>query len=287
MGRMKHAMSGNCQRSSDTQSKSASLPSATGDGIARLRAILAQLRGPHGCPWDREQTLETLKSCLLEETYELLDAMGSRDPAIHAEELGDVLLQVALQARIREEADDFSLDDVAHRLCDKLVRRHPHVFGDSNVSGTSEVLRNWESIKRGENGGRGAPRSVLQGVPAALPALLRAQRVQSKASRAGFDWPDRGGPRRKIAEELQELEAAVAIGDRASMQAEMGDLLFSLVNYCRFLEVNAEEALRGTVERFSRRVRAIEGRLDEAGRDLHECRPDELDALWEAVKREP
>jgi len=255
-------------------------------GVKRLYEVMKRLRAPGGCPWDREQTLKTLKPCLLEETYELLDAMGSPDPATHADELGDVLLQVALQAHIREEAGDFSLDDVAYRLCDKLVRRHPHVFGDTAVSGTHEVLRNWESIKRVEKGDKAAPRSVLAGVPAALPALLRAQRVQAKASRAGFDWPDREGPRRKIAEELGELEAAVAAGDRAAMQAEMGDLLFTLVNYCRFLELNAEEALRGTVERFSRRVRAIERRLDAAGRHLHDCGPEELDNLWEAVKRD-
>jgi tetrapyrrole methylase family protein/MazG family protein len=278
-------MTGNRQQPHSTDADPAPPSAAGGGGMERLRAILAQLRGPQGCPWDREQTLETLKPCLLEETYELLDAMGSSDPDKHADELGDVLLQVALQACIREEAGDFTLDDVAHRLCDKLVRRHPHVFAETAVSGTQEVLRNWESIKRREHGGRASPRSVLEGVPAALPALLRAQRVQAKASRAGFDWPDRDGPRRKITEETVELEAAVAAGDRAAMAAEMGDLLFSLVNYCRFLELNAEEALRGTVERFSRRVREIERRLDAAGRDPLDCRPDELDTLWEAVKR--
>ncbi|MDD5705776.1 MAG: nucleoside triphosphate pyrophosphohydrolase [Kiritimatiellae bacterium] len=255
-------------------------------GIERLCSILARLRGPDGCPWDREQTLESLKTCLLEETYELLDVMSGADRDAHAEELGDVLLQVALQARLREEAGDFNLDDVARRLSDKLIRRHPHVFGEAAVAGTDEVLRNWERIKRDECGRRAAPRSALEGVPAALPALLRAQRVQAKAARVGFDWPDRDGPERKLAEELDELRVAVAAGERAAMAHEMGDVLFSLVNLCRFLEIDAEEALRGSVLRFSSRFRAVEQHVHASGREMRDHSLAELDAIWERVKRE-
>jgi MazG family protein len=207
----------------------------------------------------------------------------------HAEELGDVLLQVLFQAQLREERAEFTLDEVARRLAAKLIRRHPHVFGETRVAGTADVLRNWEAIKKGERTGSGeaaAPRSALAGVPAALPALLRAQRVQAKAARVGFDWPDRAGPRQKIAEELAELEAAVAAQDQQAVADEMGDLLFSVVNLCRFLKIDAETALRDCTARFSARFQAIERRLQAAGRDLRDCTPEELDRHWEAVKRQ-
>ena len=257
-------------------------------GIERLRGILARLRAPGGCPWDREQTLASLKPCLIEECYELLDVMDGEDCGAHAEELGDVLLQVLFQAQIREEQGAFTLDEVAGRLAEKLIRRHPHVFGETQVNGTEDVLRNWEAIKKGErtgNGGEGTPRSALAGVPAALPALLRAQRVQTKAARVGFDWPDSEGPRGKIDEELAELEAAVASNDPRAVAAEMGDLLFSVVNLCRFLKVDAEAALRDCTARFATRFQAIEGRLHAEGRDMRACTLSELDRLWEAVKR--
>ena len=260
-----------------------------GPAIDHLRAILARLRGPGGCPWDREQTLETLKPCLIEECYELLDVMDGSSCDAHAEELGDVLLQVLFQAQLREERGDFTLDAVARRLAAKLIRRHPHVFGETQVNGTADVLRNWEAIKKGERTGNGEPaalRSALAGVPAALPALLRAQRVQAKASRVGFDWPDSAGPRQKIAEELAELEAAVAAQDHQAVADEMGDLLFSVVNLCRFLKIDAETALRDCTARFSARFQAIERRFQAEGRDLRACTPEELDRHWEAVKRQ-
>ena len=193
------------------------------------------------------------------------------------------------QAQLREERGDFTLDAVARRLAAKLIRRHPHVFGETQVNGTADVLRNWEAIKKGERTGNGEPaalRSALAGVPAALPALLRAQRVQAKASRVGFDWPDSAGPRQKIAEELAELEAAVAAQDHQAVADEMGDLLFSVVNLCRFLKVDAETALRDCTARFSARFQAIERRLQAEGRDLRACTPEELDRHWEAVKRQ-
>jgi tetrapyrrole methylase family protein / MazG family protein len=222
-----------------------------------------------------------LKPCLLEETYELLEAMQGDDPAPHAEELGDVLLQVIFQARIREEQGQFSLDDVAHRLADKLIRRHPHVFGTVAVKGSDDVLRNWEAIKRSE---KEPSRSALDGVPRALPALSRAQRLQTKASRVGFDWPDVQGPQAKIAEELKELAAATATGDRAAMSHEVGDLLFSVVNLCRFLKIDAEEALQEADSRFLRRFQEVERRVRAEGRSVRECTMAVLDAHWDAVK---
>lgn len=256
-----------------------------GEGVARLCAIMARLRGPEGCPWDREQNLQTLKPHLLEETYELLEAMEGDDAAAHAEELGDLLLQVVFQARIREEQGTFNLDEVAHRLSDKLVRRHPHVFGDVQVGGSAEVLRNWEAIKRTEKASpEQAPRSALAGVPVALPALARAQRMQSKASRCGFDWPDVAGAEAKLVEELAELAAARKSGDVEAVRGEVGDLLFSVVNLCRFLHVDAEDALQATSSRFARRFREVERRAAADGREMRNCTLAELDVYWEAAK---
>jgi MazG family protein len=201
---------------------------------------MKRLRAPGGCPWDREQTLRTLKPCLLEETYELLEAMEDEDLALHVEELGDVLLQVVFQCAIREEEGRFTLDDVAAALAEKLVRRHPHVFGDTQAATSGQVLRNWEAIKQTEKG-KPPDRSAIDGVPAALPALLKAQRVQAKASRVGFDWKDASGAVEKIDEELGELKQAIASGTPDQVAGEMGDLLFSLVNTCRFLDVDAEK----------------------------------------------
>jgi tetrapyrrole methylase family protein/MazG family protein len=246
---------------------------------------MRRLRAPGGCPWDREQTLQTLKPCLLEETYELLEAMDSDDLALHVEELGDVLLQVVFQCAIREEEGLFSFDQVAASLADKLVHRHPHVFGDVSVNSSGEVLRNWEAIKQTEKGKR-PDRSAIDGVPAVLPALLKAQRTQSKAARVGFDWKDATGATDKIEEELGELREAVAAGDKAKMSDEMGDLLFSVVNYCRFVDVDAESALEGTNKKFSRRFREVERRVREQGKTLKQCTLAEMDAIWDAVKAE-
>ena len=254
-------------------------------GVRRLYEIMKRLRAPGGCPWDREQTLRTLKPCLLEETYELLEAMDGQDLALHVEELGDVLLQVVFQCAIREEEGRFTLDDVAETLADKLVRRHPHVFGDTQAATSGQVLRNWEAIKQTEKG-KSPDRSAIDGVPAALPALLKAQRVQSKASRVGFDWEDASGAISKIEEELAELKAAIAAGDPAHIAGEMGDLLFSAVNTCRFLNVDAEGALEGATGKFSRRFREVERRVREQGRTLKDCTLAEMDAVWDAVKRD-
>ena len=256
------------------------------NGVRRLVEVMRRLRAPGGCPWDREQTLQSLKPCLLEETYELLDAMDRDDPALHVEELGDVLLQVVFQCAIREEEKLFSFDDVAAALADKLVRRHPHVFGDATAETSGEVLRNWEAIKQTEKGKGGAARSALDGVPATLPALLKAQRVQVKASRVGFDWDDASGAIAKIHEELNELSEAVTDGDAAHITDEAGDLFFAIVNYCRFIHVDAEGALSGATQKFATRFREVERRVRESGRDMKACTLAELDAVWDEVKAE-
>lgn len=270
----------------DDKATAAAQTRTPGSGVARLCAIMALLRGPDGCPWDREQDLRSLKPHLLEETYELLETMDGPDLAAHAEELGDILLQVVFQARLREEQGQFTFDDVAHRLADKLVRRHPHVFGDVQVDDSAAVLRNWEAIKRTEKKpSADGPRSALDGLPKALPALARAQRMQSKASRCGFDWPDVAGVEAKLTEELAELAAARQANAAAAVRHEIGDLLFTVVNLCRFLKVDAEDALQEASNRFARRFREVERRAMADGRDMRSCTLAELDAYWDAAKQ--
>lgn len=254
-----------------------------GQGMARLEAVVALLRGEDGCPWDRKQTLESLKPYLIEEAYELLDAIDADDLALHREELGDVLLQVVLQTQIRRERGEFDLDEVSHALAEKLIRRHPHVFGDVEVADSEEVMRNWEAIKADEKSDQ-ASRSAIAGVPRHLPALLRAQRVQSKAARVGFDWSDIHDVHAKVDEELAELMEAIDQGDPAAIAHEMGDILFSLVNLSRFLKIDAETAMTGTVERFMQRFRGVESRVWAEDRQVRDCTLEELDRHWEAVK---
>ncbi len=253
--------------------------------IETVLEVMHRLRGPDGCPWDREQSVSSLKPCLLEECHELLEVMDGDDMAAHIEELGDVLLQVVFQCVIREQEGCFSFDDVAEAVTAKLIRRHPHVFGDVSVDGSREVLQNWEQIKQVEK--RHKPgHSALDGVPAALPALLKAQRTQAKASRVGFDWKDATGAVDKIREETDELIEAGQSGDKDEMEREAGDLLFSVVNYCRFIDVDAESALQHANRKFSERFRAVEQRVREAGREMQQCTLAELDAIWDQVKRE-
>ena len=264
-------------------------------GIERLHEIMTRLRDPQtGCPWDREQTLSSLKPCVLEEAYELLAAMDRpEDKANHIEELGDVLLQVMFQSVMAEQEGRFSFDDVANAIADKLVRRHPHVFGDVDAKDAATVLRNWEQIKQTEHK-REARHSALDGVPPTLPGLLKAQRTQEKAARVGFDWKDADGPMEKIAEELAELKAEVAKlgGGKAkpaeleAVKAELGDVLFSVCNLARHLGVDAESALEGSTAKFARRFRGVEAAAKERGRNLKEMTLDEMDALWNDVKRD-
>ena len=261
-------------------------------GIERLHEIMVRLRDPAtGCPWDREQTLESLKPCVLEETYELLAAMDRpEDSANHIEELGDVLLQVMFQCVMAEQEGRFSFDDVANAISDKLVRRHPHVFGDVKADDSATVLRNWEQIKQQEHK-KEARHSALDGVPAALPALLKAQRTQEKAARVGFDWPDADGPMEKIAEETRELRDEIARRksdrpcDSDAVKGELGDLLFATANLARHLKVDCESALELSTSKFSRRFRAVEAGAKAAGKSLKEMSLDEMDALWNEAKK--
>ena len=261
-------------------------------GIDRLHEIMTRLRDRQtGCPWDREQTLSSLKPCVLEEAYELLAAMDRpEDEANHIEELGDVLLQVMFQAVMAEEEGRFTFDDVANGVSDKLVRRHPHVFGDVDAKDSAAVLRNWERIKQQEHR-KEARHSALDGVPAALPALIKAQRTQEKAARVGFDWKDAEGPLEKISEELEELKAEIAARksespvDSDRVKEELGDLLFSVCNLARHLKVDSESALEGTTAKFARRFRAVEAAAKSAGRDLKDITLAEMDEFWEAAKR--
>ncbi len=251
--------------------------------MAQLLDIMRRLRSEHGCPWDRQQTLDSLRPYLIEECYEVLDAMDSGDAGRHAEELGDLLLQIVFQAQIRAEEGTFDFDDVVDKLYEKLVRRHPHVFGSERAADAEEVLGRWEQIKAREGRGRD---SVLDGVPPHLPALMRAHQVQSRASRVGFDWTQAQDVLAKVEEELAEVRAALREGRSDRVRDEIGDLLFAVVNLSRFQKLHAEELLRHSVDKFARRFRAVEVRLKAASKSLADCTLDEMDAVWAQVKRE-
>ena len=259
-------------------------------GIERLHSIMTRLRDPEtGCPWDREQTLESLKPCLLEETHELLAAMDRPDDrANYVEELGDVLLQVMFQCVMAEEEGRFTFDDVANAISDKLVRRHPHVFGDVVADDPATVLKNWEQIKQQEHK-KETRHSALDGVPSTLPALLKAQRTAEKAARVGFDWKDSSGVLDKIGEEVGELREAVEASPDTSLDVhvkeELGDLIFAVANLARHLKADAESALENTTAKFSRRFRHVEAAAKEQGKSLKDMTLDEMDALWEAAKK--
>jgi tetrapyrrole methylase family protein/MazG family protein len=261
--------------------------------IDQLLDIMARMRAEGGCPWDREQTLETLKQYLVEECYEVIDAIDSGVPAKHREELGDLLLQIVFQAQIRKEEGAFTFEDVARQVSEKLIRRHPHVFGDQTVANSEEVLKNWEKIKAREkldaqpDGDQPKmPRSIVEGVPRHLPALHKAQHIQRRVARVGFDWTEVHAVMAKVEEELAEVKEALASGDAGKVKEEIGDLLFAVVNLSRFQDLNAEEALNLTVDKFVRRFQTMEARLRAAGRDVAQCTLAELDEQWDAVKAE-
>ena len=250
---------------------------------------MERLQEPGGCPWDLEQTHESLKPYLIEEAYEALDAIDSGDDTALAEELGDVLLQVVFHSTLARRTGRFTIDDVANATAMKMVRRHPHVFGDVEASSAADVLKNWEMLKTrertekaGESGEKVA--GILEGVPRQLPALLRAQRMQEKAARVGFDWKDIGPVLDKVAEETAELKEALGEKDRSHARAELGDLLFTLVNVARFLELDAEEALRETCNKFQRRFEFIERAAAADGRHVHDLSLEEMDAQWDRAK---
>lgn len=250
------------------------------DAVSRLLRIVDRLRDPGGCPWDRDQTLEATAPHVLEEAYEVADAMTRGDRAVIAGELGDLLMNVLLAARIAQDAQSFTLKDVADAIADKLVRRHPHVFGEVKATGVEQVLANWEEIKRAERAEDADP-SVLAGVPAALPALLRAFRMGEKAARVGFRWQDGSGAWAKLDEELGELKHALAGADADRIDEELGDVLFSVVNVARHAGVNPETALRRAATRFGERFRVLEREL---GSTMKQCSEAELAARYRAAK---
>jgi tetrapyrrole methylase family protein / MazG family protein len=257
---------------------------SSGALFERLLDVMVRLRGPNGCPWDREQTRTSLKPYLIEEAYEVLEAIESSASGAIQEELGDLLFQVVFHTRLAEELGEFTMADVLKRLTDKMIRRHPHVFGEASVGTAQEALGQWEAIKQREAVERGQPRSLLDGVPRALPALLRAQRVQSKAARVNFDWPDARAAWRKVEEEIGEATATLAAGDARRVGEELGDVLFSVVNVARLSGLDAEDVLHSAIEKFRGRFTAMEADLEARGTSVSAVAPDELERSWEAAK---
>jgi MazG family protein len=260
-------------------------PIARQDGatLVRLVGLMRRLLAADGCPWDKEQSFETLRKYVIEEACEVIDAIDSGDRSALREELGDLLLQVVFQAELARAEQSFAIDDVVAGIVDKLVKRHPHVFGSVEVRDSDQVLRNWEKLKAQEKGERG----ILGGVPRSMPALTRAQRIGEKVARVGFDWEDADGSKRKVAEELGELERAVDIGEPGAIEEEMGDLLFALANLSRHLGVDAEGALRRAIDKFSSRFAHVERRVREehGGWGADSRLPLEvLDRYWEEAK---
>jgi len=255
---------------------------ASTDQFHQIMTIMRRLRAPGGCPWDAEQTHESLKRYLLEESYEVLEAIDNGSDELLKEELGDLLLQPVFHAAIAEERGAFTMDDVLSTLADKLIRRHPHVFGDQEIKDSEAQIANWEKIKKAEKGDE--RRSALSGIPPHLPALMKAQKITEKASRVGFDWEHVDQVMAKVIEELHEFEEAMEQGRQDRMEAELGDLLFAIVNLGRFLSLDPEEALRKTIARFQNRFSHIEDRLHATGRHLQDASLDEMEALWIEAK---
>jgi tetrapyrrole methylase family protein/MazG family protein len=251
----------------------------------RLLAIMKRLLDPGGCPWDREQTHQTLKPYLLEEAYEFFDALDKGNEDEIKEELGDLLLQIVFHAELSERTGGFSINDVIDGICHKLINRHPHVFGDVKVKNSSEVLSNWEEIKKEEKSRKDRnQKSVLDGIPRNMPSLALSSRIQERAANVGFDWSDIKDVWDKVREEIDELLEAEHLKDPEKIEEEYGDLLFSLVNLSRFLKVNPEYALRKTVFKFDQRFRYIEKKAEEQGKRLNEMNLKEMDDLWNQAK---
>jgi tetrapyrrole methylase family protein/MazG family protein len=253
--------------------------------IDRLLGIMKKLRGPGGCPWDQEQTLDSLKSDLIEEAYEVIDAIESGNHSDLKEELGDLLLQIIFQSQICSETAEFNFSDVATAISDKLVRRHPHVFGDVQVSGTGDVLQNWDAIKKMEKAIDSKPASIVSGIPKHLPALQKAHQVQKRAARAGFDWANIDAVFDKLHEEIDEVKEAIRRDKDDEIRDEVGDLLFSVVNVSRFLGHKPEELLNQNIKKFISRFQYVEEKVHESGREFKEFSASELDALWVAAKQ--
>lgn len=254
--------------------------------IHDLISVMARLRDPEGgCPWDREQDFATIAPYTIEEAYEVADAITRGDMADLRDELGDLLFQVVFHARMAEEAGEFAFTDVVAAIVEKMIRRHPHVFADEEVADAEAQTRAWEELKAGERRQKGPNHSLLDGVTLGLPALSRAQKLQKRAARAGFDWPDVGGVLDKISEELDEVRAEIRAGDQVALQGEIGDLLFACVNLARYAGVDPETSLKMTNEKFERRFRYIEEALSSEGTALEQCSLEEMEALWNEAKK--
>ena len=249
----------------------------------QLVELMATLRSPDGCPWDRKQTPESLKPFLVEECYEVVDAIEEGAPAKVRDELGDLLFQIIFHARIAEEAGQFTINDVLTAIHEKMTRRHPHVFGHDKISTDKEVLSNWEEIKRKEKG-HVDRKSILEGVPKELPSLLRAHRLQERAARVGFDWLHQSEALPKLDEEIAEFKESLKMEDAGKIEEELGDVFFMLVNLSRFLGVNPEDALRKTISKFIHRFRYIEEHAEQARRSLNDMTLDEMEKLWQESK---
>ena len=253
-----------------------------GTSFESFQEIVAHLRAPDGCPWDREQTHQSLRAHLLEEAYEALEAIDSGNPASMREELGDLLLQIVLNAQIAGEAGDFNISDVVKGIHHKIVYRHPHVFGNMELKDVDGVLQNWEKLKEKERGRKNENKGLLDGVPLSLPALIQAQEYQDRAARVGFDWPEIQGVLDKIREEIEEVRNA---SNEEELAGEIGDLLFALVNLARWKKVDAESALRGTNMKFKKRFAYIEAKARQQGRNLSDIHLDEMEKLWQESKK--
>jgi tetrapyrrole methylase family protein / MazG family protein len=270
-------------RNKDQKHKHLLLPAERDvDAFVRLRDIVELLRVE--CPWDREQTHESLRSCIIEEVYEVAEAIDNHDMDNLKEELGDVLLQIIFHSSLANESGNFNYTELVNEECEKMIRRHPHVFSDVDSNTVDKVLEKWENIKRGEYL-EASHSELLEGVPKALPALIRSRKVQEKAARVGFDWENASGALHKISEELKELQEAYESGDRLRTAEELGDLLFSVVNVSRFMKVNPEAALEATINRFIRRFRHIEATVISRGVSLDEMELSEMNQIWEEAKR--
>lgn len=246
--------------------------------FGRLLDIMEELR--EKCPWDKKQTLQSLRHLTIEETYELGDAILNNDLLEVKKELGDLLLHIVFYAKIGSETQDFDIADVANSICDKLIDRHPHIYGDVVVTDEEEVKRNWEKLKLKEG-----KKSVLEGVPKSLPAMVKASRIQDKVKGVGFDWEESHQVWDKVQEELSELHEEVKLGDQDRIEAEFGDVLFSMINYARFLKVNPEDALERTNKKFMQRFMYLESKATEIGKSLHDMTLAEMDIFWEEAKK--
>lgn len=257
--------------------------------IHRLLQIMARLRTPQGgCPWDLEQDFKTIAPYTIEEAYEVADAIEREDMSDLRDELGDLLFQVVFHAQMARERQAFDFDDVVDAICDKMERRHPHVFGDASIADAQAQTVAWEELKRRERAAHSKDEggSVLANVPVGLPALTRANKLGKRAAAVGFEWPDAMGALDKVAEEIEELRSEIAAGDTAAMELELGDLLYSVVNVCRYVKVDPENALRLTNAKFERRFRYIEQRLKEQGSSPQEASLEQMDRLWDEAKRQ-